>query len=721
MPQAIRRRLDDEGDRRFLWCPVLIAVGISWYFAMPREPTVYGTGLIAAAATILIWLGMRKGSLLLLGLGLIAFGFFVAAFRTALVLHPPLATNNGAVAITGWIEVVERRDDGSRRLTIATTSIAGQSKHLQSPRLRVIDRAAVDPIAAGQHISLRARLFSLSGPVMPGGHDFARANWFRGIAGTGYVIHGPSVAKPVGARPWRLFAVAQINRIRAAITKRIRAVSQGTAGTLIAALITGERSELPEQTTEALRRSGLAHLLAISGLHMSLIAGSLFGLIRSMLAMSSTLALTCNIKKWSAATALTGAIFYLLISGAAVATQRAFIMASIMFIAILLDRPALTMRNVALAALIILIIRPESILTPGFQMSFATVIALIAAYDRSTSVRTRRSRTNNDPGLILRLLRHFATIATTTIIAGAVTAPIATFHFNRVAPLSLLANLVAVPVVATLTMPSAMLALVAMPFGFEQPFIYISTLGTDLVLAVASYVSNLPGASMTIASQSLFQLLLMAVGGLWLCLWQQSWRWLGLGFIAIAIVVPIGSSRPDVIVGRDHRNLALRNTDGQLVIMSARRGKYAARRWLLADGDAATLQQAAGRRGLTCDPLGCSATIGQSTRLSYVTNASILEEECNLSDILITPLRVLRERCPNPKIVISKRNIVDGTHTIRMDGDHIVVQSSRDLRGDRPWTRSAIRVRSSSGKSSSDSPRPTAPDRNSRTGETGPQ
>ena len=682
-----------------------MASGIAGYFSLDEEPAAAAIVFAAFVSVCAFFRAAVHGPLWCYAASLVLFGFCAAAVRTIAIDHVTLPPDLGFADVTGWVERIEVRDDRSRRLTILATSI-GETYSLTEPlRLRIIDRAARTPLMPGDYVAARAKLFALSGPVSPGAYDFARANWFNGLSGTGYVVSGPQRTKAGRHPPVSVKVRSVLAGLRKALADRISRISPGAAGALITALITGERSQLPASTTEDLRKAGLAHLLAISGLHMSLIAGSLFGLLRAALAVSATLALNFPIKKMAAIAALCGAAFYLVLSGAGIATQRAFIMATIAFLAIIVGRAAISMRNVAVAALIIMTVRPESVLTPGFQMSFATVIALVAAYDRSGRRHSQPQATHKSRSWAMSALRYIGAVGTTTLIAGAVTAPIAAYHFNRISVFGLISNLVAVPVVALVVMPASLAAVIAMPLGLDRIPLQAAAGGTALVIEIADQVARLPGSSVTVASRSTISTLAIIVGGLWFCLWRQSWRWFGAAGVAIALAIPAPSGPVDVLVDDGLRNVAVRNSEGRLVVMTARRSRYTLKRWLQADGDPATAETAAGRPGLACDPLGCSSILKGKVRLAYVANTAVLDEECSRAQILITPLHVRRQRCPHPDVLISRQNRTDGAHSIVITEEGYVVSTSKALRGDRPWTRTGQPERKRSGSDSAQAPR----------------
>jgi competence protein ComEC len=435
--------LEAETDRLILWLPVFFAAGIALYFALPAEPETRVAAAFVLGALGLFWFVRGSPFSLAFGVAVLAvsFGFGAAKLRTELVRAPVLQEELRHVSIHGYVETFERRRDVRDRLTLRVLSIESLAP-LQTPkRVRVSISGKKTAVFPGEAVALRATLNPPPEPVAPGDFDFGRRAWFQQLGGIGYatsriepLAQGPPA--PAGLRLW-----AGIDRLRTAVGARIRDALPGEEGAIAVALITGERGGIPERVTEAMRDAGLAHVLAISGLHMVIMAGSVFWLVRALLAGIPALALRYPIKKWAAVAALLAATFYLVLSGASVPTVRAYLMMGVVMIAVLLDRPAITMRNVALAALAILAFSPESLFDPSFQMSFAAVIGLVAAYEAlSSRERPPAAETN----AVWRRLRWTGAIVLgaglTTLIAGTAVAPFAAYHFHRMTHFGALAS-----------------------------------------------------------------------------------------------------------------------------------------------------------------------------------------------------------------------------------------------------------------------------------------
>lgn len=354
---------------------------------------------------------------------------------------------------------------------------------------------------------------------MPGAYDFQRSLYFAGIGGTGFALGGAekisgngasnNASNNGGAIGSQMSLGQMWQRMRQTISTRIRGAIGGDTGAVAAALITGDRSAISKPVLQAFRDSGIAHLLAISGLHVGLVAGLLFFGLRALLALVPALALTYPIKKWAAFFAICGAFFYALLAGATIPTQRAFVMIGLVLPAVIFDRQGISMRLVAIAACVILLFRPESMLGPSFQMSFAAVVALIAAYEGWG--RDLRART--DSNWRKRAILYLAGIALTTVIATIATAPFAVHHFNRIAVLGLAANIAAVPIATLWIMPFAILGMFLMPLGLEKFALIPMGWGIDTVIGVAQFVASQEAAVIAVGALPVAGLIAIALGG----------------------------------------------------------------------------------------------------------------------------------------------------------------------------------------------------------------
>ena len=667
---AVTFEREIDAGRGFLWLPVAFGVGILVYFALPAEP--WAPALVVAAAGLIVaaWHARFRvvAFRVLVVASCLASGLTIAKLRTDWVAAPVMA-REATVTVSGWIAAREESPAHGARLYLNVHDMTGGGS---APRLvRVTVRSKADTLSVGDAITLRARLEPPGGAVMPGGYDFARVAYYARVGAVGFAYGAAKPAPDLGPAPLAIRLSEPLAHLRDAIRRRIEAALPGDTGHVATALITGDRGGISEATQDAMRASGLAHMLAISGLHMALIAGAAFWLIRAALALSAGLALNRPIKKWAAAGALAVAAVYLGISGAGIATQRAFVMLAVMLIAVMLDRPAITLRNVALAAFVILVIAPESLTTASFQMSFAATVALIAGYEAITLWRERRLNldTRAGAGVLGRLKRSVVSLALTSLIAGLATAPLAAFHFQRVAPLTLVANLAAMPLVGTMIMPMALAALVLMPFGLETVPLTVMGSGLAWVTAVAEKVAEWSAGHGVVAAMPLLALALTAGGFLWLALWRERWRLIGLVPMALAVPVALTAPHPDVLIDDRGITVAARGADGRYAIVNGKGETFVVDNWLRADGDGREPGEPDLAAGVACDPLGCVAPLGQDrAKVAVASSLAALEEDCRMATVVVSRFAV-PPGCRDRAFVIAGQDFArHGAHALYETG-----------------------------------------------------
>lgn len=690
-----------ERERWFLWLPVLLGGGIALYFTLPETPSLFllrfSLCLMAAALAGLawwrpVWAVAGMPALLVLA------GLWLASERAADVAAPVLQRRLATTWIEGRILLVEPRDRG-HRLTLDRTWIDKLDVEATPARLRVTLRNGGDALRPGDRVRLRALLGPPAGPAMPGAFDFARSAWFQRIGGvgiaTGVVEVLPQIEAPDWGDGWRLWLAATQQKL----TERILAVLDGADGAIAAALMTGVRGPIPEAVDDAFRDSGLAHILSISGLHLVLVSGILFAVIRGLLALVPHLALHWPIKKIAAVAALIGAAAYMLLSGSALATQRSFLMVALTLGAILLDRRALSLRSLALAGLLLLLLAPESLLDAGFQMSFGAVAALIAVYEALEAPLTRwRSKA----GPLQIAMLWFVGVLLSSFVAGIGSGLFAAYHFNRVADYALIANLIASPLVSFWIMPLAMLAFALMPFGLEALALVPMGWGVEGLIAIAHWVANWPGAVVTIPAMPGWSLGALALGGLWLCLWRLRWRWLGILPIVAGLASPWFTPLPDLLVSGDARRIAVRGGDetmryyfsapANLPASGAPRG-FEAETWWRRLGAPGLMPwpnirrgQAAGADGsLRCDAEGCTAR-QKGWVIAFPRDEAALREDCRTADIVVAPFPV-RQRCPAARVVIDRFDLWRrGAHALYLQGNgRVEMRTVAAERGNKPW------------------------------------
>jgi competence protein ComEC len=630
-----------EADRWPLWLPVGIALGILLLLALPGPPPAAAhaaAGLTGLAAAVLAARLRAERPLLGLALGAVAAaaaGFLATGLRLATVAAPVLP-RAGVWTLEGRVIELEPRRAGVRivldRLEFERLPEAA------TPRLvRLAVRHGADELEVGARVRLKAVLQPPRGPVVPGGFDHARHAWFEGLGGLGWALGRPQRLEP----PPEAAAELALARLRAALTERFTEPLPGPTGAVAAALVTGARAGLDAELWSDFQVSGLAHLLSISGLHMSLVAGTLFLAGRWLLALVPPLAARIPARKPAALVALLGAAFYLLISGASVPTQRSFLMVAAALLAILVGRDPFSIRLLAWAATLVLLLRPEVVVGASFQLSFAAVLALIAVWER-----LGRRAPSGHPGPLGQIGRYALGVAATTLVASLATTPLAAFHFQTVASWGVLSNLVAVPLTTFWIMPAGLLALLLVPLGLDRPAVALMGAGVELLLATARLTADLPGAGLTVPAWPTAALGLVWAGGLWLGLWRRAWRWLGLGPILLALAVVALHRPPDLVVTPWLAQIAVRTPLGARVLAFEDDDQATAALARALGGavpDEAT-EDAAAADGLACDRAGCTLARG-GARVVLARRLDAVLEACRAGGLVIA--RLGPERCPD--------------------------------------------------------------------------
>ncbi len=686
-----------EREQWVLWLPVAIGTGVAVYFALPVEPSwwIGPLWLLAAAALALLAGPARLGAYLLAwAIGAAGAGFAAAQLRTAVVATPLLAERLGPVEVTGRIVDRELLADGAKRVVLGELSIPGLGEAETPRRVRLrLNARHGEEAALGRRIAVRALLQPVSPPVAPGAYDFQRHAFFQGIGATGFSI-APARGLRDDAPRWSFWLA--LEQLREDVGQRIRAgIGDKVAGPLASALLIGDRAGIPEDVQEAMRDAGLAHLIAISGLNFALVAGILFFVVRGALCLVEPVALRYPIKKWAAVAAFAGAAFYFLLAGPTPPTERAFLMIGIVLLGVLVDREAISMRLVAWAAAAILLVLPEVLMGASFQMSFAAVLGLVAAYE---GLRDRLAAWRDGAGPLGRAGLYVAAVLLTTLIGSAATGIYAAYHFNRFPLYGLVANLVAVPITAHWIMPLGMLALALMPFGLEHWALVPMGWGAAAVIATAETVAAWPGAVALLPAMPLWGLLVASAGLVWLCLWRGAWRALGLAPMLLGLTSMALARGPDILVAGDARLMAVRGTDGLVLLSDKGASRITIETWLRRAGQS-RIDQARNGRGpdpasaslespdasLHCDALAC--VYRRHGRVAaLVRDQAAVVEECARADVVVSFVPI-RRGCRAPAAVIDRFALWrNGAHAIWLQrGAAPLIEHVAARRGERPW------------------------------------
>ncbi len=675
----LKQQFSTEKDSWILWFPVFFGIGIAIYFSLPFEPLVRYS-LCAFIAAVIGCFAARKFKPLFWCMVIAATmtaGFLCSNIRTSAVKAPIIANEKGVKKITGVIRDIQSVPRGQRYI-VGSLQIEGLEAGETPKKLRMNVNTEDGGAVIGDTISMLAALSPPPKPVIAGGYDFARYIFFEGIGAVGYSVAKIEVVK----HSEKTSIHDDIAKLRRVIVGRVLSHMDKVSGNIAIALMVGEQGGIDKQTLNDVRISGIAHILSISGMHLSLVAALFFFSSRAIFAMIPRFALRYNIKKWAAYIAIAGSLFYLLISGAPVPAQRAFIMTALILVAVIIDRNGTPMRSIALAAMMIMLFNPESVLSPSFQMSFAAVVALISGFEALKPIFSEYARF----GIGRKIMMYVIGLALSSLIAGTATAPFAMYHFNNFSSYGIITNLIAVPLSSFIIMPGGVVALLLMPFGLEVVGLVPMQWGIKMMVAVATYIANLPQAVSGLPQLPLITFLLVILGGLWLCLWQKQWRRLGLIPIVLGCIMIIFATKPDLIISESGKLFAVRGEDGQMLFSSNKAERYTLDTWKkeFAIEDTQLIEKAE-NADIKCDEYGCIFN-KNGKKLVISKHFLSLQEDCQSADMLIN-LTHFHQPCDNPKTYINLYDLKqNGTHTIHIGSD-IEVNSVGEGRAGRPWGR----------------------------------
>ena len=674
MMRILDQLLQVQRGHLLAWGPVFLGLGIGVYFALPVEPGIAaygGVAVLGGAAVLFAFLPHGLG-LLARAILITCLGVLVAGLRSHAVEAPVLGFRYYG-PVEGRLVEIDRSGRDLLRLTLADVRLKNVPIERTPVHVRISVLADSDLPEIGAQVATTAHLMPPQGPVEPGGFDFRRHAWFAQLGASGYSRVAVLTLAPAVAE-------SGISHIRSKITSCLHHRLPGEVGAIVDAITTGDRSGVSQATLEDLRASNLAHLLAISGLHMGLVAGFVFGSLRFGLCLVPPLALRVNIKKVAAAVALVAAAGYLALSGGNVATERAFLMVAVMFVAVLMDRRAISLRAVAVAATLVLLRRPESLLSPGFQMSFAATAALVGVF---AWISDRRLSLGPD------WLRPVTALILSSLVAGLATAPFGAAHFNTLAHYGLPANLLSVPIMGAVVVPAAVMSLVLLPFGLEGLALAVLDSGLRWILAVAAVISDIPGAQGAIVQPSGVVLPLISLGGLFVLIWQGWFRFAGLLPITLALAVWSQSLRPLVLVAPDGGLVGVLGSEGRALSREKGQG-FAARVWLENDGDRVSQKQAFGRWAgkASSETTHRKASMLPNAQLggfrlvhAFGKRAADRLGHCDARDIVVTTV----------DIDLSGPCLVLGPGTLRSTGSLSIdaegrITTARQVAGTRLWT-----------------------------------
>ncbi|TCO72380.1 ComEC/Rec2 family competence protein [Rhodovulum euryhalinum] len=672
------RALEARRGHLFPWTPVLLALGIGLYFTLPAEPPLWAfatLGGLGLAAMLAAWKGPELSGPVFTALALVAFGVVLAGARTQMVAAPKLDHRYYGV-VEGRVLILDRSLSDAPRITLDQVWLERVPQARTPARLRISlhgQGGVTDPMP-GTRIAMMAHLSPPSAPAEPGGFDFRRHAWFGGLGAVGYA-RTPAVAidPPEGG----LSLI--VHRARMHLSAALRARIPGDQGAFAAAILTGDRSAISRETVQQLRDSNLAHLLAISGLHMGLLTGVVFAALRLGLALIPAVALRLPTKKLAAIGALAAGAVYLALSGGNVATERAYIMVAVVLAAVLADRRALTLRAVAFAALIILVLSPESLTQAGFQMSFAATTALIAVFG---ALRDLPEGMWRPP----RWMNGALAVVLSSAVAGVATAPFGAAHFNQMSQYGLLANVLSVPLMGLLVIPAAVAAACLAPFGLAVLGLEPMRLGIAWILGVADRVAGLDGAVWPVVAPQPLVLPMISLGALWVILWSGRARLAGVVPVLAALVLWSQAERPALLIAESGGLIGAMGPEGRALSKPGGEG-FVALSWLENDGDRGTQEAAFARPGLAGER-GDQRVDLDGTLFTLVTGrgwAERIAPACAAGWVVVP--QVVEDAPEGCRLLDRARLAETGAVAVyaATDGPRLVF--ARDAAGDRPWTR----------------------------------
>ncbi len=685
--------------RPFLWLPVAAGAGVVAYLTADRDPSLWLVGPATLACGWLAWRVREHRTAFFVLCGLCAFfaGELSAAWRTARVAAPVIQKVT-ITTVEGFIEQMDFRRKGAR-FVLRVHAAEGLVPDATPLRVRLTTRRT-PPFEAGTYVRVKARLLPPARASLPGGYDFARDAYFAQLGAVGSTLGKiESVTAPISPS-LELSARMALDRGRNALSRRIDGVLGGDSGAIMVSMVTGKRDLLSDDANEVIREAGLSNMISISGQQMTLVAAICFVGLRRLLALSPTLALRYPIKKWAALGAILLAIFYDLATGSAVSTDRAMFMTLILLGAVLLDRQALSMRNLAFAALAVIATEPEAVFGASFQLSFAAVAALVAVYEARLAAMAREHEELYRPTMrdgiqekhrprvdaFMRITRNgFGAVLYTTVCATAATAAFLASSFHELSPYGLIGNPLTLAVVGFFVVPGSILGALLTPLGLDAWVWSGLGLGIDAIMAAARVAGHLPGATIHLPAFAPWSIVFLALAVLSVVLWRTwTFRAMAIPFALVGLVGVSAGQSFDVAVAPTGEAVALRGPDGKLAIIGSRPSLFAAEQWLRADADGRSARDAVEKAA--CDEIGCVGRLPHGRVLALVLDKSAFAEDCLRADIVVTPL-FAPIGCAAGLVIDRDTLRETGALTLTFTESGLVRRSARAETEDRPWSK----------------------------------
>ncbi len=675
-----------QKDRLFLWMPVAFGLGITAYFTWPFEAGLAWTAFFMLLLFFvmiklykkhhdnLFWfLSYLFGFFMILVFG----GFLTAQIGTLRVGTPILEKSLKFANVQGDVEHVEPLN-GKRgsRVLLSNLNIDELEKDDTPKKVRITFRKD-DGIKAGQRIKTLANLSPPSRAVLPNAYNFRRHLFFEGIGAVGYSYKPATVLKDNQNNVF-------FENMRTHINQTIGAQSGAVTAGIMTALITGARGEIAAEDNDAMRDSGLYHLLSISGSHVSMVAGVLFFFSRFFMAAIPWLALRYPIKKIAAFIALLGSAFYVVLAGAEVPAQRSLIMTAFVMITIMLDRSPFSLRSIAFAALVVLVIAPFALVGVSFQMSFSAVAGLICFFEY---IKPWWMSWYSRGGFFRKSFMYLCAIGMTSIIAGGMTGLFSLYHFQSFAVYGVLSNMLAVPLTGFVVMPAAVVAMILMPFGLADWPLYIMEWGVLKMLIIAHWTAGFDGAVIHVHQWSVLTFIFLCAGALILLIWK-GWRGKGLAIFLILLGMVTGTyaKKPNVVVSETGKLIGVHDNQ-KLYVSSNRKEKFTSENWsrLMGFDDVRPLSFYSDKSPIKCDDYACRWQ-HKGKNFSFVKGRHALEDECAWANVVIADIPV-RNICKN--FAARTFDLYDfkykGAHAFYIHQNGVMVKNTGQSTKNRPW------------------------------------
>jgi competence protein ComEC len=689
----LAEQADAQADRWTLWTPVALGCGCAAYFGLMREPQAWVAWvLLPVVLGLLVATRWSAGRVMTIALVLIACavgGFAVAKLRAEAVKAPIAQAGARPQQVEAWVVDIAQPGEGGQRLLLAPVRVGDWDARATPIRMRVTLRPGTALPRPGQTVRVLAIVNPPPPPASPGSYDFARDAYFESVGGVGLALRPPEVVAAEAPAPWRLRLAMRVNALRWSLTERIVVALGPETGGLAAAMTTGHEAFIPKEQVENLRAAGLAHIISISGLHMAIVGGFAFAGARLAVAAWPWLALRINGKKAAALVGLAAVGGYLVLSGAPPPAERAAITAAVAFAAILADRQAISLHALALAAMGVLLLQPEAVTEPGFQMSFAATAALVALAE----IWPRPVKEIDVPWWIRwpqAAVTWTAASLAVSFVAGLATGPFAIQHFNRVSTWGLFANLAVAPISSFLMMPGLALGAALTPFGLGKAPLEVAGWSIGLMNRVAEMAATAPTAQIVVPSAPDWVLPASFLGLLFVCLWKGSLRWAGLP-LALAIVWAPRPPAPDVWVAADGAAVAVREGD-KAVLLRPDVKLFGAELWARRRGLAPLPSEPERDARFACDRWSCLPGAGAPVRLAAAWNLrrplkeGRLDALCAGADVVILRNALRPESCPASLVLNGADFAAGGSAELYRKGDGWRIVWAQDRRGRRPWT-----------------------------------